>query len=349
MTERKDGPAGGETCATDLLALITVSWKSQAVYVAAELGIADVLSHEAKSSEDVAAAIKADADAVARLLRALCTIDICRQMEDGRFEMTVTGELLRADHPGSLRSWAIWWGEHLWPVWGKLAYSVRTGRSARALLTGTEGFKHLEADPAAAEVFNRALAELTRMSTASILGAYDFSRFKRFIDVGGGQGELLAAILEANPGTSGVIFDLPHAIDGARGHFERCGLAGRCEFVAGDFFETIPAGGDAYMMKSVIHDWNDERAAAILRRCNAAMRERHGARLLLIEQVMPDRAEPLAVHQSLSRSDLTMLVAHAARERSQSEFAKLLEKAGFEIVRMVPAGPTFSVIEAAAR
>jgi ubiquinone/menaquinone biosynthesis C-methylase UbiE len=327
-----------------MLEIITASWMSQAVHAAAELRIADILAAGRKTSAEVAAAAASDSSSVHRLLQALCAIDICKESADGEFELTSLGQLLREDSPQSLRSWAMWWGEHLWPAWGKLAYSVRTGKSARALLKGTEGFKHLEDDPAAAATFNRALVELTRMNTDGIVGGFDFARFKTIVDVGGGYGELLTAILRANPSAEGVLFDLSHAIDEARRRFAEIGLAERCKFVAGDFFQSVPAGGDAYVLKSVIHDWNDEKSEQILRSCAKAMKDE--SRLLIVEQVLPDRRESNPVHQSLSRSDLTMLVAHAAGERTETQFRALLQRSGFEVIRIVPAGVTFSVIEA---
>src|SRR5262245_23928286 len=236
--------------------MLTSSWMAQALHVAAELRIADLLRDGPHTSDELAATSGADPPSLHRLLRALTTIDVCREREDGSFEVTPTGALLGTDVPGSLRAWTIWWGRYLWPVWGQLLYSVKTGKSARALLIGTKGFEHLAGDPEAAAVFNEALGELTRLTAQSIVRAYDFSGLKRIVDVGGGYGELLASILRAHPGASGVLFDLDHAIGEARRRFQEAGLAERCEFVAGDFFRWLPRGGDAYVLKSVIHDWD---------------------------------------------------------------------------------------------
>jgi len=282
-----------------------------------------------------------------RLLRALATIEICRELDDGAFEITPMGTLLRTDAPQSLRSWTIWWAHHLSPVWDRLLDSVKTGRSARALLAGTEGFAHLDRDPDMAALFNRAMAELTRLTADSVVQAYGFSGLTRIVDVGGGYGELLAAILTANRSASGVLFDLPHAIAGGRRRLEEAGLAGRCEFVAGDFFEAVPGGGDAYVLKHVIHDWNDEHGARILESCRGAMAS--DARLLLVEQILPDRLVASSTHRSAARSDLTMLVAHAAGERTEAEFRRLLGAAGFRVARVVPAGGLLGVIEALPR
>jgi orsellinic acid C2-O-methyltransferase len=331
------------TPAQQLLEMINSSWMAQAAYVAAELRLAELLIAGPRSSADLASATGVGAGALHRLLRALATMNVCREGDDGMFEITPMGAALAADTPDSIRCWTIWWGKHLWPVWGNLLYSIQTGRSARSLLTGTDGFKHLEQDPDAAATFNQALVELTRLSADAVVRAYDFSPFHNIVDVGGGYGQLLAAILAANPQARGVLFDRPHAIDGARSHLGQAGLIDRCEFVSGDFFQAVPTGGDAYVLKSIIHDWNDERAAVILTHCRNAMCD--GGRLLLVERVLPQRLEPVAAHQSAARSDLTMLVALAAQERTEPQLHQLLNACGFNIERILPAG-IVSVIEA---
>jgi hypothetical protein len=327
-----------------LLGLMTGSWMTQAVYVAAELRIADYLAERPRTSEELAAATGAHAPSLHRLLRALTTIEICRERKDGTFEITETGLLLKSDVPGSLRSWTIWWGEYLWPVWGNLLYSVKTGESARKMLSGMDGFKHLENDPKAAAIFNEGLAELTRLTAQDVVRVYDFSGIKRIVDVGGGHGELLISILRKNPKISGVLFDMSHAIAGGRRHFEEAGLIGRCEFAAGDFFESVPKNADAYILKSVIHDWNDEDGKRILANCRLAMAEK--GRLLLVERIVPERLEVSADHQAIARTDLGMLVALAAKERTEAQFKTLLKAAGLRVTRIIPVGMTFSVIEA---
>jgi SAM-dependent methyltransferase len=327
-----------------LLEIVNASWMSQAVCVAAELRLADHLRAGPRTAANLAALTQTDPPSLLRLLRALVTLDICREREDGAFEITPMGELLAADAAGSVQAWAVWWGKHLWPVWGQLLYSVRTGKSARKLLMGTDGFKHLENDPDAAALFNRALAELTRLATDSFVRAYDFSGVKRVIDVGGGYGQLLAAILASNPSLTGVLVDLPHAIDGGRQHLEEAGLAGRCEFVAGDFFQSVPDGGDVYILKSILHDWDDARSRQILESCRRAMKG--DARLLIVEQMLPDRLDVSPQHRFIVRSDLNMLVAHAAGERTEAAFREMLTGTGFRVNRIMPAGLTFTVIEA---
>jgi len=329
--------------ARQLLDLINASWIAQACYVAARLGIADLLAAGPRTADDLAAATATHAPALRRLLSALGSVDICRQRDDGSFEMTRLGQLLRADVPCSMRAWTLQWGGEAWRVWANLLHSVTTGRSARSLITGNEGFEHLERDPEAAQIFNQAMVDLTRLAALDIARAYDFAG-KRVMDVGGGYGELLAQILSAYPSAKGVLFDMPHAISKARDHLAGRNLEGRCEFVAGDFFASVPPGADIYLMKTVIHDWPDDKARDILRTCRRAMLE--GARLLIIERLMPERLEPSAENRALARVDLHMLVALGAQERTLNEMLTLLASAGFGQVRQIGTDSEFQILEA---
>lgn len=329
--------------ARELLHLINGSWIAQACYVTARLGIADLLAAGPRSARDLAAATSVDAPALQRLLSALGSIAICRQLEDGRFELTALGSVLRSDAPCSMRAWTLHWGGQSWGEWGNLLYSVTTGRSARALITGTPGFAHLDKDPEAAAIFNQAMVDLTRLFTGEIAQAYDFSG-KRVMDVGGGSGELLAQILIAHPTASGVLLDMPHAVASARDNLGSRGLEGRCEFVSGDFFQSVPSGADVYVLKSVIHDWPDERAVAILRSCHEAARP--GNRLLVIERLMPARLHPGADHEELARCDLHMLVALGAQERTLEQLQALLRAAGFARPQPVESHSELQIIEA---
>jgi hypothetical protein len=342
--DRIDTGKDSDTLAPRLMELVTSSWTAQVVYVAAELGIVDLLVDGPKMADQLAGLTRTHAPSLRRLLRALATIDIVREREDGLFEVTSLGALLGTDAAHSLRHWAIWWGKHLWPVWGNLLFSVRTGTSARKMLLGTEGFEHLQSDPEAAAIFHRAAAEVTRLTSERVVSAYDFAGLKQIVDVGGGCGELLATILRTNRGAQGVLFDLPDAVETARRHLEQLGLAARCTFVAGDFFESVPVGGDTYILKSVIHDWNDTRSRLILENCRRALG--CDGRLLLVEEMLPDRLENSPALQAVVRSDLNMLITHAAGERTETDFRLLLRSAGFRMSRVVPAGLTFTVIEA---
>jgi ubiquinone/menaquinone biosynthesis C-methylase UbiE len=334
-----------ESRSQELLTLITSSWVSQALYVTAELGLADHLAAGPRSSEALAELASCHEPSLRRLLRALVTLEVVSEPEVGTFELAPLGRLLERDAPDSLAAWARWWGGNLWPVFGHLLDCVRTGESGRAIAYGSRGFAHLERDPEAAAIFNRALAELTRLHAANVVEHYDFSPFRSIVDVGGGYGELLATILARHPTARGILFDRPHSLSGAREHLRAAGVAERCEFVSGDFFDSVPAGADAYVYKSVLHDWDDDHALRLLEGCRRALPER--GRLLIVEPVMPERLAPGPVHRQLVRSDLTMLVAHGASERTETEYRRLLARAGFSLERVVPAGPTFSVLEAA--
>lgn len=339
-------PSERSSDASRLLGLVSSSWKSQAIHVAARIGIADLLSDGPRSAEALAAATGAHAQSLRRLLRALVTIELVREREDGSFETTSLGALLRADSPDSLRSWVIHWGGS-WPVWEQLHDSVMTGRSVRSLVSGSAGFDHLEGDPAAAQTFHRAMVELSRLVARDFVQAVDWSGTRKIVDVGGGSGEILVAALTACPGAVGVLYDTAAAVELGRGHVRAAGLEHRCELVAGDFFSWVPRGADTYVLKSVIHDWDDDHAATILAACRrAAARD---ARLLVVERVMPRRLGSGPDDQSVACSDLHMLVQLGGRERTEAELRRLLSEAGFEVTGLTPLRSTLAVFEAVPR
>jgi hypothetical protein len=220
---------------------------------------------------------------------------------------------------------------------------VKTGESARSHVTGTRGFGHLERDPEAAAVFNDAMVEQTRLVANELARVYPFGAARRIVDVGGGFGALLAAVLGAHPGMQGVLFDLPHAIEGARKHLANAGVAQRCDFVPGDFFKSVPGGADVYLLKSIIHDWNDERSAVILANCRRAISE--NGKILLIERIMPGRMEGSPRHRALAWSDLAMLVGPGGRERSEPEFRTLLEGSGFKVTKAISTALDYCILE----
>jgi ubiquinone/menaquinone biosynthesis C-methylase UbiE len=330
--------------ALELFELINSGSMSQAAYAAAELRIADHLTSGPKNADELARATGAHTPSLHRLLRALASLELCIEREDGSFALSPMGSLLCTDGSNSLRSWLLWWGKYQWPLWANLLYSVKTGESARKFATGTEGFGHLERDTEAAAVFNRAMAQLTGLVAAEVVRVYDFAGMRRIVDVGGGYGALLAAVLEAHPDAHGVLYDLPHAIEGARAHLTNAGLQKHCEFITGNFFDSVPTGGDAYLLKTVIHDWNDERSAVILRNCRRAIQQ-HG-KLLLVERIMPERLEASSLHRSIARADLTMLVGPGGRERTKAEFLALLHASGFRLTRVVATALEYSILEA---
>jgi orsellinic acid C2-O-methyltransferase len=344
MTDRNQASAVSATLATRVLDLIGASWMSQAICTAAELRIPDLLAGGCQSIDELASAARCHRESLQRLLRGLATLGLCIEADDGSFTLTPSGSLLRSDDPSSVRANAIWWGRYLWPVWEGLADSVRSGSSARELRTGQKGFEHVEDNPDAAAVFNRKMAELTRLAAGEIMRVYDFTSVRRLIDVGGGHGELLTHLLAAYPGMRSVLFDLRHAIGIAQERIADAGLSGRCECVAGSFFDEVPAGADVYLLKNILHNWNDEKCVRILGNCRRVMPG--NARLVLAEWVKPPRAGVTAVDQAIARTDLNMLVGVGGRERSQVEFDTLLQAAGFHAARFHPTAMALWVIEA---
>jgi hypothetical protein len=328
-----------------LARMISSVWVPQAIHAAARLGLADVLAEGPRSGQEVAEKAGTHAGATQRLLRALAVLELVRERDDGRFELTRVGSCLASDAPDSVRSWALLWGgPMMWAPWGRLADCVRTGEMAPKLLHGAESaFDLMEAHPEDAEHFNRSMLELTRGVAAILPQAWDFSGARLVADVGGGFGALLPPLLHANPGLRGMVYDLPRCADGARRLMEQEGLAGRCEFRPGDFFTSVPSGADVYLLKSVIHDWDDARSRTILRRCREAM---HGAaRLLVLEWIVPDRVGPQDA--GIVGTDLNMLVMVGGQERTQAEYRELLASAGLRVTRVVPT-PAMSLIEAVA-
>jgi orsellinic acid C2-O-methyltransferase len=330
-----------ESLALRLLAMVNSNWITQAFYVAAELGLPDLLASGPQSSASLAQATGAHAPSLHRLLRALVTIEIVWEREDGDFALLPMGALLRSDAATSLRSWAILVGRTQWQAWGHLLDSVKTGESARKLLADTEGSRHLAQHPAT--VFNQAMVELNRLIAPAVVQAYDFTGLRRIIDVGGGHGELLVAILTAYPEACGVLFDVPHVIEQGRQHLASAALTHRCECVAGDFFEAVPGGGETYVLKWILHNWHDEQSAIILGNCRRAMPA--GAKLLLVERIMPERLGVSAADQAYARGDLNMLIANGTKERTEADFQALLASVGFHLTKIVPVGGV-SIMEA---
>lgn len=298
-----------------ILDLITGKWSAQAVCVAAELGLADILMDGPRSTEEIAEIAKVSEDGVYRLLRALASLGLFASLPGRRFTLTPLGAYLRSDVPGSLRGFARFAGHDVtWRPWGQLAYSVRTGTPAFVHIFGMRSFDYYAQHPDVAAIVNDAMTAVTTTETAAIIAAYDFSNIGTLVDVGGGHGLLLASILKTDSGMRGILLELPYAAEGASGLFQREGLADRCAVIGGDFFHSVLEGGDVYMLKKVIHDWNDERAGHILQSCQPAMRPH--AKLLVVERVITSGDEP----DPRRFSDLEMLVLNYGRERTQAEF-----------------------------
>jgi orsellinic acid C2-O-methyltransferase len=317
---------------------------AQAAYVAAELRLADYLAAGPMQVSELARATDCHPQSLHRLLRALVTLEICIEQGDGAFELGRSGSFLRSDSADSLRSRLLWFGRNQWAVWGQLLQTVRTGESARKRMTGSDGFGMLELDPSAASTFNMAMVQRTRLVAKDVVLHHDFSGAGTILDVGGGHGVLLETVLRANPGVRGVLVDRPHAIAGARALLEQAGVADRCELVPGDFFDSLPAGADVYLLKNIIHDWDDERASRILRNCHDAMPD--GGRLLLIEHVLPARLDTSASHRAIAHDDLAMMLGPGGKERNEYEFCELLQCAGFALTGVKPIRQGYSILEA---
>jgi hypothetical protein len=324
-----------------LLDLANGSWTTQSLYVAAKLGIADQLADGPSHAGEVAQRVGADADALYRLMRALAGKGVFRHRRDGKFALTPIGEALRSDAAGSMRNMVLFLGDPAhWEHWGSLLHSVRTGEPAVAKLRGASFFDYLNTNTELATLFHDAMTTMSEMAIDGLLAAYDFTAFGRIVDVGGGHGRLLCAILGGAPDAHGVLYDLPSVVDGATPALEAAGVASRCTVVGGSFLESVPDGGDAYVLKSIIHDWDEDSALRILGNVRTAM-PRHGT-LLLLEMVLPQRASS---HFG-TMLDLEMLVAAGGKERTRAEYANLLARTGFRLRRVVDTVGPLSVIEA---
>jgi hypothetical protein len=317
---------------------------SQAIHVAATLGIADLLRDGGRTSDELAEATGAHRDALYRLLRALASVGVVHEEEGRRFSLTPLGEPLRSDVPGSLHGWAAFVGRpYFREAWSALEHSVRTGENAFKHVHGSGPWEYRATRPEESAIFDAAMASLTGRLIPSVLDAYDFGRFGTVVDVGGGNGALLAAVLGAHGDVRGILFDQPHVVAGAEELLRARGVLDRCEIVAGSFFESVPAGGDAYVLKHIVHDWEDAESIDILRVCRRAMGD--AAVVLVLERELgPPNERPEA-----KLSDLNMLVAPGGRERTVEEYAALFDAAGLRFERAVPSASGHSVFEAAPR
>jgi hypothetical protein len=299
---------------------------TQLLYVAASLGIAELLADGPLSAPQIAATVDADLGMLTRVLRGLAAEDVLAETDDGRFALTPTGEGLRG-----LRGAALVRGDLYYRSAAGLLDAVRAGGTPFERVYGEEFFEHLGHHGEHEAAFQASMAGRAEQEADDVVAAYDFSGFRRVVDVGGGRGVLLARILDAAAGGSGVLVDRPAAIPGARAYLASAGLADRSECLAADFFASVPPGADAYVLSRIIHDWDDADAGRILATCREAMRPE--SRLLIVEAILPERARdrPAAI-----RMDLHMLMLLGARERTQTEFRMLLERSGFRLERLVP-------------
>lgn len=322
-----------------LLQMITGFWVSQAIYVSAKLGIADMLKDGPKSCFELAKSTNVSSRELFRLLRFLASLNVFAEDEEGNFKLTPLAANLQSDVPGSLRAMAIMYGEEIYQAWGNVFHSIKTGETAFDHIYQCSHFQYLAQNPEASTVFNQAMTEFTRQESNVVISTYDFSQYKIIVDVGGGYGSFMAAILTANPKLDGILFDLPQVIEGAKAHIESAGVTGRCTIRGGDFFESIPEGGDVYICKNIILNWDDEQCVTILKNCRHSMSE--NSKLLVIEAVIP----PRNIASFSKMLDLHMLVVNGGRGRTEAEFRKLFTAAGFKLSTIISTQSPTSIIE----
>jgi hypothetical protein len=320
----------------------TSFWISQSLYVMAKLGVADRLVSGSQDVEYVARAVGADPSALYRVMRALASVGVFTETAPRQFALTPMGTYLRTDVAGSLRAQFLTINELDWLPWSHLLHSVQTGGTAFNRQHGIGLFEYLEKHPDVSGMFDEAMSGFVTENGLAVVSAYEFSPNATIVDVGGGRGALMTAILQANPGAKGIVFDRPSVVPGAEEAIATARLSERCAVIGGDFFASVPSGGDVYILASIIHDWDDEQSATILRTCRQAMAPM--SRLLLIEMIIPEGDTP-SYGKLL---DLEMLVLAGGRERTSNEYAALLANAGFRMTRIIPTRTSSSIIEAAA-
>jgi len=343
VKRQNSATAQQRAAARQLVELIGGNWATQAIGVAARLGLADHVAAGVDSVDALARACDCNASALHRLLRSQVALGLMLLGEDGRYRLTTTGELLRREAALSLNSHAQWWSQQAWNVWTDLLESVRTGESARHRAFGQRGFDHFDGDPESARLFHRSMAELTRLVATDLANSSALPDDGVVIDLGGGHGELLAEILSARPRLRGVLLDLDHAIAGAQELLQEAGVLERVTLMSGDFFAALPKSVDVVILKSVLHDWNDEDAVRILRRARDALVP--DGRVLVVERVMPDQISDHPEHRTTVRSDLNMLVGLGGRERTEEDYDALLLSAGLSRRRTLSVAAAFSVVE----
>jgi len=320
--------------------MITGYWISQAVYAAAKFGIADLLKDGPKSVEELAESTSTDPDSLYRLLRALASRGVFAESGQRQFSLTTLAEPLCSDIPGSKRPLALMSGDEQFMAWAEIEYSIQTGKTSFDKVFGKPIFDYLGEHPEKAKIFDAAMVGIHGRESKIILHAYDFSDIGVLADIGGGNGSLITGILQNHSEMKGILFDLPHTIERAKDRIEEAGLVSRCDLVGGNFFEEVPHGADAYLMRHIIHDWDDEKSLLILRNCHRAMPT--DSKLLVVESVIPPGNEPFKG----KFLDLVMMLLPGGKERSEVEYQILFDKAGFEITRIVSTTTEISVIEA---
>jgi hypothetical protein len=318
---------------------------SRALDLVARLGVADLLADGPRDATELAQALDLHVPSLRRVLRLLASVGVFEEKEDGGFALSPMGELLRSDAPDSMRSAVqLFAGPGIQDSWNELEFCVRTGQPAfRRDSPDADAFTHMNEDPAQAALFDEAMAAFTKQTALVVAAMFDFSRFRVLMDVGGGNGALILGILNAFPELEGIVFEQPGAAERAEKQIALAGLSERCRAIAGSFFDEIPPGADACLLKHVIHDWDDERATEILQRCRAALPT--DGTLLLVEGVYPERIEGTLECRGAAANDVNMLVVSGGRQRSEAEFRELLSGAGFRLAKIVPTPARVCILE----
>ena len=344
--ERTTPPLGTSTLPPPLLLyqLATGHYVSRALLVAAKLGIADLLKDGPRHYSELAEATGTHAPSLNRMMRLLASAGVFTEGDNGDFGLTPAGECLRMGVPGSSRAMVMHFaGDRIRELWKDLEYCVRTGEPAYRLRGITDTFLDPLRTPEEQAIFDAAMADITRLAAVAVAAVYDFTRFNTIVDVGGGNGALMIGILKENPKLRGVVFDRPPAAERATAQISQNNLVERCQAVGGDFFKEVPAGGDAYLLKHVNHDWDDPRAVTILKNCRTAMTPQ--GKLLIVEGVYPKRIDQSAESRGAAAIDVNMLVATGGRQRSEDEFRSLYQAAGFRLTTIVPTVARVSIVE----
>jgi hypothetical protein len=320
--------------------MITGAWISQMVYVTAKLKLADLVAAQPRTAEELAGLTDTQPDTMSRLLRALASVEIFAENKDSQFEPTPLSEILRSDIPSSQWALAIMMGEEHYRCWGELMYSLETGKKSFDKLYDQPIFEYLGENPEAAKVFDAAMISVHGRESIPMATAYDFSQFNSMVDVGGGNGSLLSTILGVHESVKGAIYDLPSVINRTQTSLSASPVADRIELLPGNFFESVPAGFDCYLMRHIIHDWTDEECGLILQNCHSAMPD--DAKLLIAESVIPAGNEPFFG----KLLDLTMMLIPGGKERTEEEYRTLLAEYGFEFTQVVSTETEVSFVEA---
>ena len=324
-----------------MMQLITGFWTSCCIYSAAKLDIADQLAHRPQSVEQLAESTRSHAPSLNRVMRALAGAGIFCRNEEGAFCNNSLSETLRSDVPGSMKAMAIAQLGDYYNAWGNLVYSIKTGKTAFDQVEGMPVWKYYETHPEEGQNFMKAMTGLTGAVIKNVIPEYDFSSMHTIVDVGGGNGALLMAVLNTAPQAKGIVFDEEYVVEKTKEELAGKGFDSRCTVAAGSFFDFIPKEADGYLMKMVLHDWNDEQCLQILSNCHKAMKP--GSKLLVIESVIPEEDSP---HPG-KYMDINMLAMTGGMERTEKEFAGLFQKAGLKLSRVIHThSPLFSIIEA---